>query len=161
MIGDRSARPITQRRTWKRWDATLSAGPGATGTSPTTTAERPRLTLMSRAPATQIGGVHRRSQAPGRRGHVPERSVRPGPLVPQREDQEPPQVPAVVPPELRVVPDHLLDVGGIEEPLLAEALLRQDVADVLGQLAAEPRRHRHVEAALLPVEDLARQPVRH
>src|SRR5262245_32247445 len=117
MIGDSRTRPRRHRKTWTAREARFCTGAGSSGISRVPATWRSR-TLMSRAPPLQIRRADRRAEAPRRRGHRGDRLVGDELLVPEREDQEPPDVPAVVRLELRVVPDHLLHVRRIEEPLL-------------------------------------------
>src|SRR4029453_11666771 len=161
MTGDSRRRPSTHSRIWNTRDMTFCPRGGRSGMGRACTAARRRLTLMSCAPPSQVGGANVRAQAAGGGAHRRHRGIGAILLVPERKDQEPPEIPAVVRLQVGVVPDHLVHVGGAEEALFAQALLGQDIAHVVVQVVAEPGGNRYVEAALLAIEDLSGEPMGH
>src|SRR5580765_1191170 len=161
MTGDSRRSPTRHNKIWNARDITFCPRGGRSGTGAACTAERRRLTLMSCAPPPQVGGTNMGTQAAGGGAHRCYRSIRAVLLVPECKDQEPPEIAAVVRLEIGVIPDHLVHVGRTEEALLAQALLGQDIAHVVVQVMAEPGGHRHVEPALLAIENLAGKPMCH
>src|SRR5262249_29363928 len=98
-------------------------GPGWGDSLGARASSRPRLRLISATAAREIGRADRRAEAARRRAHVERRPVGAVLLVPQREDQEAPDVAAVVRLEVGVLLDHRVHVRRVEEALLAEPLL--------------------------------------
>ena len=78
------------------------------------------------------------------------------PLVPEREGEQAPQLPAQGPPCRRRVLENALDRAGVEEPLPAERLGRQGVAGERLQLPAKPRCGGNREAALAAAKERRR-----
>src|SRR5262245_60097071 len=147
MTGDNKISPTRHSSTWMTRDRTLSGRPGrrdfgcpGSRASPRGLAtDRPMLMLKSGASLAEIGRVYGWAHLAGGRRHRGDGRVGGELLVPNGEDQESPQVPAVVRLQVGVIPDHPLHVGRIEEPLLAQALLGQHVAHVVAQVVAQPR----------------------
>src|SRR6188508_2672660 len=130
MTGDSSRRPTRHNKIWNARDITFCPRGGRSGMLGACAAERRRLTLMSCAPPPEVGRTNVGTQAAGGGAHRRHRAFGAVLLVPQRKDQQAPEIPAVVRLEVGVVADHLVHVGGAEEALLAKALLGQDIAHV-------------------------------
>src|SRR5258705_12373419 len=96
MTGDSNRRPTTHNRIWIPRDITFWPRGGRSGTLAARRAERLRLTLISRGPPPEMSRTNGGAQAARGGAHRGHRALGAVLLGPQPEDQQAPEIPAVV-----------------------------------------------------------------